>query len=109
MSNDWWQIAWFAWSVLQALMTFGVWVYAWSATRGRAHQDELEEIRVERDERLRTIEAQMAMLEERLAHLPTATDIAALGAAVARIEATVDTMDRRTNRIEDWLSRERRT
>lgn len=112
------------WNVLQGLLTAGVWCYAWVAARDRARRDELEKLRESQEERFRGIkkardaqderqkklEREVATLQERIEHLPTDADITELTSSIsglkARVEGameTIERVDRRTNRIEDWL------
>lgn len=116
MDGDTWQAAQLGWGIIQSLFTAGVWVYAWASQRDRARQGELEALKTAHDVRLRENELAITQLKARVEYLPNGDDLSALNAAIAGLTAqvrgthdTIDAVDRRTSRIEDWLSTTRRT
>lgn len=76
----------------------GACAWVWTQTRGL-------------DKRITSIEATLAVLEERLRHVPDARDFARLGAQLARAEqsagalvTSLDQVNKRLDRIEDWAA-----
>lgn len=96
----------FALKALQLVLWIVVGVYTWQQGRHRATREHVERIEKASGEQQRQID----VLTERVAHVPTAAQVADLTASVRELVALfrgisgkVETVDMRLNRIEDFL------
>lgn len=92
--------------VLQFVAWVLIGIYTWQAARHRATRDHVERVERAAAEQQRQID----VLTERIAHVPTAAQVAELTACVRELvacfkglTATVDQLDQRLTRIEDFL------
>jgi len=95
------------WPLLATLLTCAIGVYAWIAA-----------IHKGLDDRCTSTEREVAIIEERIKHLPTAREIAELTAATQRLAVemasavrSIDALSHRLELHEEWFSeheRERR-
>lgn len=99
----------------QTILTIAVWIYTWAATRQRAQQQELDDLRSEHEERLRRLEVKTAATHERMRHVPSADQLAELTASMRGLQAEVHgvqselrTFSMRLERHEDFLMMSRR-
>lgn len=100
--------------VAQWAVTAAVGVYVYIESRSRASRDQLEAIRASHEVRLDSVERLTGILAEKLAHVPTANELAKLTNAVTELKGEVrgtmgafreryDSIQHRTNRIEAFL------
>lgn len=94
--------------VLQFVLWALIGIYTWQASRHRATRDHVE--RVERT--VQDQQRHIAVLNERLAHVPSAGEVAELTgslrelvAELGGLKAQVTQVNLRLNRIEDFLHR----
>lgn len=105
MSSEVIQIAQLGWAVVQALMTCAVAVFTWFVARERIRKTEFESLRKDTDERLRRLEAAFVKIGTGLDHLPRHDDYTKLATTMASVSSSLEAIDRRTSRIEDFLQR----
>ncbi len=101
---DFLEIAKFAFSVLQFLLTGGIGIYVYISNKQRVTNANMAAMETDIDDRLDDHSGRIARVEEAIKHLPSATDITNLRDLISRVGGDVRGLEGKFNGVVDRLA-----
>lgn len=90
--------------ILQFLLTAGIGLYAWIATRHRATAESLRELERAFEQRLDKHDSRIATMEERIEHLPSHEDIGKVWGSLESLHADMAAVQTEVRGIRDVIA-----